>query len=469
MSQIASMIFMFIIVYNFTFPAFLRENQPQEQKYHSISIPTKTNIIFLPIISKELPGYFVSPIGNDANPGTFYLPWKTISKAALMVHPGDSVYIREGIYVEAPRFTISGTGTNPIKILAYPGEIPVIEGVNQLPSTYTGLVSVFGDWVQISGLEIRNSKYVGLGLYGKHDTANKIFAHHNQKIGIHISGDYGVVENSNIWRNSIQNEFGISTSWSSGLVASRDSADGITEHAVMRKNVIWENWGQGINTHEANYIVIEDNIVHDSLITNIYIHDATNILCQRNFIYMNPASYIYGFGSNVGIMMGDEGNTPSANIIIINNISFGNSWNYALWRGTNIINNIQIANNSFVNGMIAGNVSLRGYHQNVRFENNIVQQDGDLPTILITLDPDVSFSHNLWSKPPIEAASGPGDIIADPQLSKTGDPFSVEWFIPASSSPAIDHALVIPEVVDDYFGNPRGALPDMGAIEYVPD
>jgi hypothetical protein len=27
----------------------------------------------------------------------------------------------------------------------------------------------------------------------------------------------------------------------------------------------------------------------------------------------------------------------------------------------------------------------------------------------------------------------------------------------------------LPEVVDDYFQNPREALPDIGAIEYVPD
>jgi len=67
-----------------------------------------------------------------------------------------------------------------------------------------------------------------------------------------------------------------------------------------------ENWGQGINTYESNGTIMEDNISHDNSITNIYISDSTNVLCQRNFVYTTPGSIVYGIDSNVGIMMGDE-------------------------------------------------------------------------------------------------------------------------------------------------------------------
>lgn len=447
------------------------KHQLNIQDYVPISTPSGSSQVFLPMVSKPLIEYFVAPNGSDTNPGTFLLPWKTIGKAADMVGPGDTVFIRGGVYNEYVNFSRSGTNDAPILILAYPGETPIIDGYNQLPRDYTGLVSVHGDWVQVSGLEVRNSKYIGLGLYGTHDLANNIFAHHSQKPGIYIGGDFGIVENSRIWRNSMQNEFGNGSSWSSGLVAARDSSDGITEYAIMRKNVIWENWGQGINTYESDHTFMEDNISHDNFITNIYISNATNVLCQNNFVYMNPSSYVYGYGSNVGIMMGDEISTPrSANIKIINNISYGNNRNFALWKGVEggRMNNVLVVNNTFVNSIDTGGVVLRGYHQNVRFENNIVQQDGDLPVIAITLNPDVSFSNNLWSKTPPSEASSPGDVIGDPMLAQTGDPYAPEWFRLTALSPAIDKAQLMPEVMVDYFGNPRDSYPDMGAIEYFP-
>jgi hypothetical protein len=434
--------------------------------------------LFLPIVSKELQGYFVSPDGSDSNPGTFYLPWKTIGKAAQMVRPGDTVYIRGGIYIEAPRFTISGTETKPIKILAYPGETAVVDGKYQLPVSYRGLVSVLGDWIFISGLEIRNSKYGGLGLYGKHNTATSIFAHHCQKSGIYISGDYGTIKNCFAWRNSIQNEFGGGSNWSPGITAGRDSADGVTEAAIMQNNIVWENWGEGISTFEANGTVIEDNISHDNYSTNIYISDSINVSCQRNFVYMNPDSYVYGYGANGGIMMGDEKyNPPSVNITIINNIAYGNQGNFWWWQGVQGggMNNVLVANNTFVNGIGdpdrgRGNVIIsRGDHVNVRFENNLVRQDGELPVIATRDHPGITYSHNLWSKLPYDYVISPSDIIDDPKLVGTGDPYSADWYTLSAISPAIGKALSLPEVIVDYFGNSRGSLPDMGAIEYLPD
>lgn len=444
----------------------------------SLLTPSTPYQVFLPIVEKaQLVGYFVSPDGSDTNPGTFLLPWKTIGKAAAMVSPGDTVYIRAGIYIEAPRFAISGTESDPIKILAYPGETPVVDGLNQLPLSYRGLVSVFGDWVQISDIEIRNSLYTGLGLYGKHDTANNIYTHHSQKEGIFIGGDYGIVENSLVWRNSMQNEGGISSSWSPGLVAGNDISDGITEYGIIRKNIVWENWGEGINTNEANGTTIEDNISHDNFSTNIYISDATNILCQRNFVFMDPLSYVYGYGSNVGIMMGDELYTPpSANIQVLNNLGYGNHRNFHWWQGVQGggMYNVLIANNTFVNAtgessLGQGNVIIGlGEHFNVRFINNLVRQDDALPVIATINQPGVYYSNNLWSDPPYPAASGPGDIIADPLLAEFGSPFSPDWFRLLATSPAIGHALSLPEVLVDYFANWRGSMPDMGAVEDFP-
>jgi len=420
----------------------------------------------LPLITNELPGYFVAPNGNDANPGTRDLPWKTIEKASQIAGPGDTVYIRDGIYAESVSFGISGTETNPIRIMAYPGENPILDGGF---AGYSGfLLNVSGAHIQISGIEVRNSKDRGIEVRGDYDVLDDVYVHHCMKAGIFITqGQHSTVQNSRVWRNSLINEYGQSDLWASGLSAARYGV----AYATIRHNTVWENWGEGISAFEADHVTIEDNIVHDSSSGNIYISDATNVLCQRNFVYTDSTSHTFSYGDHGGIIMGDEkSNPPSSNITVLNNISFGNRWNYALFRGryAATIYNVLIANNTFVNGIITGGVLLRSDHQNVSFANNLIQQDGPLPIITITDNPDVNFSNNLWSQAPVETASGSGDIIADPQLAKRGTPYAVEWFELTALSPAIDKALSHPEVTVDYFSNPRDNRPDMGAVEYIP-
>jgi hypothetical protein len=413
--------------------------------------------------------YYVSTIGSDTNPGTVSNPWKTIGKAASKVMPGDTVYIRGGIYNESVSFTTSGIGAKVIRIMAYPGENPIIDGNNSIPGIGGSLFSISGDYIHVSGIEVRNSAYMGIYVYGSFDVIDDVYVHHSQQVGIFITnGHNSIVENSRIWRNSFYSEYGKGNGNASGISAARF---GVT-YATIRGNTVWENWGEGISSYQADQIVIEDNISHDNFSANIYISDSTNIICQRNFVYMDPASYVFGYGSNIGIMMGEEIYTPpSANIKIINNISFGNHFNFYWWQGVQGggMNNVLIANNTFVNSVRESGIEIdEGAHQNVRFENNIIQQDDSLPVTITVYNPNITYSNNLWSKTPPSAASGPEDIVGDPMLAKTGQPFSPEWFKLTASSPAIDKAIMIPEVVFDYYKNFRGSNPDMGAHEENP-
>lgn len=421
---------------------------------------------FLPSVRNKTGNiYYIAPNGNDHSSGTLEAPWRTFDKAASEVKPGDTVFVRGGIYHESAKFTTSGTSTLPIKILAFPPEKPIIDGYGTIPGEGSALFSLKGDYIYASGIEVRNSAYDGVQLLGNFDIVSDMFIHHCLKKGILISeGHNSVVEHNLIWWNSTANEYGNGSSWSSGITAGRNGVS----YATIRDNAVWENWGQGINTYEADHTVIEGNVVHDNFSGNIYIHDAINILCQRNFIYTNPASIMFPYGGHYGIMMGDERTVPSTNITIINNISFGNEWNYTMTQGTNVISNVLIANNTFVNGITNGGVRFKGNHQNIRFANNLVQQDGPLPLIVIEEGFTISFSHNLWSKTPPQKAMGPGDIIANPLLAQTGDQYSPDWFKLTGLSPAISNALALPEVIVDYFGYERGAPPDIGADEFFP-
>jgi hypothetical protein len=67
---------------------------------------------------------------SDDNPGTAQKPWKTISKAAAILEPGDTVMIHGGTYREYVQPARGGTPAQPITYQGAPGEEVVISGAD---------------------------------------------------------------------------------------------------------------------------------------------------------------------------------------------------------------------------------------------------------------------------------------------------------------------------------------------------
>lgn len=437
-----------------------------------IPLTGPTLAVYLPVISAGGPAYYVSTSGNDSNPGTLTQPWRTIGKAVRTVNPGDTVLVRGGTYNEMVEITRSGRSDGIVHYTAYPGETVIIEGGGVRPSSFTGLVTIRGDWIKVSNWEVRNSKFMGVILIGRHNTVSGLYVHHAQRNGILITGDYNTVEYNRVWRVSMYNEFNQAGSNDTGLSAARDPTDGLTQYALIRGNTVWEVWGEGLSSFEADQVTITDNIVHDNLVTNIYISDSTHVVCSRNFVYNNPTSYVYGYSSMVGIMMGDERyDPPSAHIQVTNNIVYGTHRNFFWWQGLQGggMNDVLIANNTLVNASESSNVIIAaGPHQNVQFINNIVRQDGDLPVISTVSQAGVTYANNLWTKPPLTAARGTGDQIGSAGLLESGTPYSPAWYPLGPASIAIDKGQTLSAVVVDFFNAARGAKADIGADEYQP-
>jgi hypothetical protein len=85
--------------------------------------------------------YYVSTAGNDAAVGSSSSPWRTIGRSLTRLSPGDTLFVRAGTYSEritAPKLR-AGTSALRIKVAAYPGERPVIQGLLWLhsPSYWT--------------------------------------------------------------------------------------------------------------------------------------------------------------------------------------------------------------------------------------------------------------------------------------------------------------------------------------------
>jgi hypothetical protein len=87
------------------------------------SVPTQPSLV-----------RYVSPSGNDQGPGTLDRPWRTLTHAFNRVFQGQVLFVRGGTYreqIEHVRLHV-GTATDPITILAYPGENPVLVGTLSL-------------------------------------------------------------------------------------------------------------------------------------------------------------------------------------------------------------------------------------------------------------------------------------------------------------------------------------------------
>jgi hypothetical protein len=136
-------------------------------------------ILLLTGLNSYAKKYYVSPTGNDSNPGTITNPWKTWGKAfnAAGVNPGDTIYFRGGVYMKNiaegqdtwyyPARSSNGTGYkvgndgtigNTIKYWAYPGEKPILDcGNTKAPagSNY-GIRSGSATYCHFRGLTVRN-------------------------------------------------------------------------------------------------------------------------------------------------------------------------------------------------------------------------------------------------------------------------------------------------------------------------
>lgn len=80
--------------------------------------------------------YYVSPGGDDDNPGTKDLPLKTLQVAANKLQAGDILYVLPGTYRES--LVLNGTGLpgSPIQIIAEPGTV-VIDGTTEINTEWS--------------------------------------------------------------------------------------------------------------------------------------------------------------------------------------------------------------------------------------------------------------------------------------------------------------------------------------------
>ena len=301
--------------------------------------------------------------------------------------------------------------------------------------------------------------------------------HHAWEQGILVIGDYNIVEDSTIWQNSRHNSVNLGqVTWSQGLSSARNQSSsaiksGITSYTVLRRNTVFNNWGEGISCYEVDHCTMEDNISYDNWTSNLYLSDATNSLVQRNIVYVSSLPAIpTRYQKHEGILLADEISTVprSANNTIINNFFYNADFDAFNWTDvTNSgLNNVLIANNTIVDGSLftgfGGSHNIVNVDSQIR-NNIILGKNSAVPSMN-----GLTFSNNNWAITPAAAKSST-DVLGNPQIARTGTTTSgtltSAYFKILTSSPLINVAMPLYSVSEDFFKTERSTAPDIGGHE----
>ena len=117
-------------------------------------------------------------------------PFASLQYAHDLAQPGDTIYLRGGIYsVSTPiKITKDGAAGAPITVTSYPGEKAILDAAVNNQGMWDASVLQLNNanWNIIKNLELRNGPGGGLGLYGA--SSNNIIegldVHHNGTPGL---------------------------------------------------------------------------------------------------------------------------------------------------------------------------------------------------------------------------------------------------------------------------------------------
>ena len=202
--------------------------------------------------------YYVAPGGDDSNPGTLAEPWETIQHAADTLSPGDTVYVRAGVYNERVTVNVSGSAGAMIAFQSYPGETATLDGTGlTVPAADNGLFLVEQSYIVISGFELRNYTT---------NNANRV------PIGIFITGTAHHIELRNNHIHHLENNGGGGTS---------GNAHGIAVYGTEAPDSIHDILIDGNELHDLKLGNSEAMVLNGNVevftITHNLVHDNDNI------------------------------------------------------------------------------------------------------------------------------------------------------------------------------------------------
>ena len=133
---------------------------------------------------------YIAPDGDDNNPGTLQQPYGTFPKAIQESMPGDTIYVRGGVYDLVNTITISavksGTEDQLVTITAYNEEVPLLDFSGQ--SFGSKGISLRANYWHFIGLQIKGAGDNGMEInFGSNNIIERCQFYENRDTGLQLS------------------------------------------------------------------------------------------------------------------------------------------------------------------------------------------------------------------------------------------------------------------------------------------
>ena len=440
--------------------------------------------------------YYVSPDGNDTNPGTFGQPWASPGYASRQLSPGDTLVILGGRYVlsvfdDDIIMPPSGTSDAWITIRGEDGNRPVLAGRDDL---YSAIMLGGSSYVRIQNLEITHDStvsapqlYFRVGIAitdapSSHIVLQDLYIHHIDEGALDIqdvnhldvidckfeycgfgaimgpAGEHGGCRNVRVT--------GCELSYSGHYYRGGDGSD----RPYDRPD------GFGLEPSQGPIEILNTTAQHnygdgiDSKCANTYVHNCivANNTCDGIKLWQDHSKIenclIYGTGDGVGgpspwagIVI-DDVEHPNATFEIVNVTVHDNPARqaypmYVQYSGSSPINLI-MRNTVISNGY---GLAYIGAGVNFTCENNLFYRPGD--------SEQVEANGRTYTAAQFDLL-GPGNISAEPLFVQPAWGTTGNYHMLAGS-PGVNQGTSTgaPDIDLEYKPRPQGPAYDMGAYE----
>jgi ankyrin repeat protein len=202
------------------------------------------------LLEDGLHNYFVAPNGDDFNPGTKEHPFGSIDVAINNARPGDTIFIREGVYYPTKTINLNKSGeyAKPICLYAYFGEHPVID----FSRTNSFSFLVTGSYWHLRDLTITGG-YRGIFIIGSgahHNVLEKItsFAHNYSGFSLRDGIAHNIILNCDAYEN-------FDPHWNGEYPDGFEVRFGDGEGNILIGNRAWNNSDDGFDFSDAAHAV----------------------------------------------------------------------------------------------------------------------------------------------------------------------------------------------------------------------
>jgi hypothetical protein len=408
--------------------------------------------------------FYVSPSGNDANPGTLERPWRTIGKAAASLAAGDTVLVRAGTYRERVLPQNSGRPDAYISFTAYPDEQPLLDGKGIAVPKDEGLFTLTDlSYVRVSGFRIVNSKEAGILA----DRSAHIEIRGNRTLRTGCSG-IGIWNCREIIVGGNEVELSCAGGWQEAI------SIGNTAGFVVRGNTVHngppEYRKEGICAKDGSSGGrISENTVYEVRGAGIYV-DAWD---KHTFDIQVFRNAVHDVRKGNGVALASEMGGLLERIRIYNNLSWDNDYcgiavtsngDSAVHpiRGVWILNNTLWRNgrDPWGGGIVIDNPAA----ESLVIRNNLCSRNLTFE-IAAAGHPAAVIDHNLLDGAHDDPDERPGTatVRSEPRFADA----SRADFRLQPGSPAMDAGSALDAPAEDFAGNPRprGVGIDIGAFE----